>query len=231
MGWEDDIPKWQVKNVPPIVDQQCVWCGMQPLMTRLACGKQEARLQHDRGPTSVKNWVKQMTGVCMLQYDLLCSWADKICTISSRRHCCAEAAHPLSGARTTFCPSTLDLMQVVGSLADRKAKIRSSATAGGGVNKREELGEAVYGVCTQVVGSLADRKARPGKPLAGLLVQQGQSCMLMAPEDLPTFTMLHPGRIIQRQVLSLNQPWTEVRLCSETFNLFLVGVQCSAVPA
>ncbi|CAL8460817.1 g348 [Coccomyxa elongata] len=74
----------------------------------------------------------------------------------------------------------------------------------------------------KVVGSLADRKARPGKPLAGLLVQQGQSCMLMAPEDLPTFTMLHPGRIIQRQVLSLKQPWTELRLALE---VLIDGVQ------
>ncbi|EIE25515.1 Metallo-hydrolase/oxidoreductase [Coccomyxa subellipsoidea C-169] len=74
----------------------------------------------------------------------------------------------------------------------------------------------------KVVGSLADKNAQPGKPLAGLLVQQGQNCMLMAPQDLPTFTKLHPGRIIQRQVLHLNQPWPELRLALE---VLIDGVQ------
>ncbi len=75
-------------------------------------------------------------------------------------------------------------------------------------------------LCMQVVGSLADKNAQPGKPLAGLLVQQGQNCMLMAPQDLPTFTKLHPGRIIQRQVLHLNQPWPEVRCRCHLLTLF-----------
>lgn len=76
-------------------------------------------------------------------------------------------------------------------------------------------------MCLKVVGSLADKKAQAGKAVAGLLVQQGQSCMLMAPHDLPTFTMLHPGRIFQRQVLSLNgQPWSEVLHHPSSLNTF-----------
>lgn len=108
---------------------------------------------------------------------------------------------------------------------------RTKASAWRGVIQHGKVGDPVGGVCTQVVGSLADRKARPGKPLAGLLVQQGQSCMLMAPEDLPTFTMLHPGRIIQRQVLSLNQPWNEVRQYCDAHSLFLMGLLLHAVLA
>ena len=33
--------------------------------------------------------------------------------------------------------------------------------------------------------------------------------LLLAPEDLPTFTKLHPGRVRQRQALPLGCPFSE----------------------
>lgn len=65
-------------------------------------------------------------------------------------------------------------------------------------------------VFMQVVGRLADKRPREGKALEGLLVRlQGQNDMLMAAQDLPSFTKLHPGRITQRQALSLRQPFSQ----------------------
>ena len=65
-------------------------------------------------------------------------------------------------------------------------------------------------LCTQVVGGLADKRARVGQAVQGLLVRgQGHSDLLLAPGDLPTFTKLHPGRIRQRQALTLRCPFSE----------------------
>ena len=68
------------------------------------------------------------------------------------------------------------------------------------------------GKLVQVAGSLAHKKARAGVQLQGVLVQQGGRHTLVAAQDLPAFTSLHPGRILQRQVLSLRKPFSEVRL-------------------
>ena len=35
---------------------------------------------------------------------------------------------------------------------------------------------------------------------------------MVAAQDLPTFTSLHPGRILQRQILALRKPFSEVSL-------------------
>ena len=63
----------------------------------------------------------------------------------------------------------------------------------------------------QVAGSLAQKKARAGAPLQGVLVQQGSRHTVVAAQDLPIYTSLHPGRILQRQILSLRKPFSEVR--------------------
>lgn len=62
----------------------------------------------------------------------------------------------------------------------------------------------------QVAGSLARKKAKVGAQLQGVLVQQGGKHTVVAAQDLPAFTSLHPGRILQRQILSLRKPFTEV---------------------
>ncbi len=59
-----------------------------------------------------------------MQCDLLCSWASRFLSISSRIPCCAEAALPLSGARTPFCPLSLDSMHTcIASLAPGSTQI------------------------------------------------------------------------------------------------------------
>ena len=68
------------------------------------------------------------------------------------------------------------------------------------------------GQIVQVAGSLAQKKTRAGAPLQGVLVQQGGRHTVVAAQDLPAYTSLHPGRILQRQILSLRKPFSEVRL-------------------
>ncbi len=63
-----------------------------------------------------------------------------------------------------------------------------------------------------MAGSLAQKKARAGAALQGVLVQQGGRHTVVAAQDLPAYTSLHPGRILQRQILSLRKPFAEVRL-------------------
>ncbi len=64
----------------------------------------------------------------------------------------------------------------------------------------------------KVVGRLGEKAARLGQPVRGLLVQgRGGARSLMHHEDLPRFTKLHPGRVVQRQVLALHRPFSEVR--------------------
>ncbi len=64
----------------------------------------------------------------------------------------------------------------------------------------------------QVVGRLADRAAGAGAAVAGLLVRQaGGPDLLLAPDDLPAFTRLQPGRVLQRQALALRQPFAQAR--------------------
>ncbi|KAK9822187.1 hypothetical protein WJX81_008406 [Elliptochloris bilobata] len=70
----------------------------------------------------------------------------------------------------------------------------------------------------KVVGRLADRAAGEGAGVAGLLVRQpGGGDLLLAPDDLPAFTRLRPGRVLQRQALALRQPFAQVRLALEGF--------------
>ncbi|PRW05865.1 Cleavage and polyadenylation specificity factor subunit 3 [Chlorella sorokiniana] len=68
----------------------------------------------------------------------------------------------------------------------------------------------------KVVGRLGEKAARLGQPVRGLLVQgRGGTRTLMHHEDLPRFTKLHPGHVVQRQALALHRPFSEVRLALE----------------
>ena len=62
----------------------------------------------------------------------------------------------------------------------------------------------------QVVGRLADKPAAEGAQMRGLLVRQGYTDSLMQPADLPLFTRLRPGRILQRQALPCSKPFSQV---------------------
>lgn len=64
----------------------------------------------------------------------------------------------------------------------------------------------------KVVGRLGEKAARQGQAVRGLLVQgRGGGRSLVHHEDLPRFTALHPGRVVQRQALALHRPFSEVR--------------------
>lgn len=64
----------------------------------------------------------------------------------------------------------------------------------------------------KVVGRLGEKAAQPGAAVRGLLVQgQGGARSLLHHDDLPRFTKLHPGRVVQRQALALHRPFSEVR--------------------
>ena len=65
-------------------------------------------------------------------------------------------------------------------------------------------------VAVQVVGRLADKPPAEGRPLAGLLVRHGYADSVMHPADLPLFTKLRPGRILQRQAVACSAPFSEV---------------------
>lgn len=65
-------------------------------------------------------------------------------------------------------------------------------------------------LCHQVAGRLGDKPPVAGRPLAGLLVRSRGRDTLLAPADLPAYTKLHPGRILQRQALPLTCPFSEV---------------------
>ena len=67
--------------------------------------------------------------------------------------------------------------------------------------------------CFQVAGALAQKQAKAGAQLQGVLVRQGGKHTVVAAQDLPNFTSLHPGRILQRQILSLHKSFSEVILC------------------
>lgn len=62
----------------------------------------------------------------------------------------------------------------------------------------------------QVVGRLAEKRAATQQALQGLLVRHGAQDSIMHPADLPYFTKLHPGRVLQRQLLPLDKPFSEV---------------------
>ncbi|KAL4445408.1 hypothetical protein ABPG77_011233 [Micractinium sp. CCAP 211/92] len=68
----------------------------------------------------------------------------------------------------------------------------------------------------KVVGRLGEKPAAQGAAVRGLLVQgRGGARSLMHHDDLPRFTGLHPGRVVQRQALALHRPFSEVRLALE----------------
>lgn len=50
--------------------------------------------------------------------------------------------------------------------------------------------------------------------MRGVLVRQGLQDSLMAAQDLPVFTKLRPGRILQQQTLLLRQPFAQACPCS-----------------
>ncbi len=81
----------------------------------------------------------------------------------------------------------------------------------------------------QVVGRLADRAAGAGAAVAGLLVRQaGGLDLLLAPDDLPAFTRLQPGRVLQRQALGLRQPFAQARL--PALSPHALNPQCHPAP-
>lgn len=65
----------------------------------------------------------------------------------------------------------------------------------------------------KLVGRLAEKAPAPGQPVRGLLVQRsaGTQGVLLHHDDLPRFTKLHPGRVLQRQAIALHKPFAEVR--------------------
>ncbi|PSC69750.1 Cleavage and polyadenylation specificity factor subunit 3 [Micractinium conductrix] len=68
----------------------------------------------------------------------------------------------------------------------------------------------------KVVGRLGEKAPSQGGAVRGLLVQgRGGERSLLHADDLPRFTKLHPGRVVQRQALALHRPFSEVRLALE----------------
>ena len=64
----------------------------------------------------------------------------------------------------------------------------------------------------KVVGRLGEKAAAQGTAVRGLLVQsRGGGRALLHHDDLPRFTKLHPGRVVQRQALELHRPFSEVQ--------------------
>jgi hypothetical protein len=80
--------------------------------------------------------------------------------------------------------------------------------------------------CTaKVVGRLGQKAAAVGAGVRGLLVQsRGGGSTVMHHDDLPRFTKLHPGRVVQRQAMPLHRPFTEVRAGGQQG-----GVRCTWV--
>ncbi len=62
----------------------------------------------------------------------------------------------------------------------------------------------------QVVGRLGEKPPVEGRDVKGLLVRQGAEDLIMAAADLPSFTKLHTGRILQRQAILITQPFAKV---------------------
>jgi cleavage and polyadenylation specificity factor subunit 3 len=67
----------------------------------------------------------------------------------------------------------------------------------------------------RVVGRLAEKRPAEGDSMRGLLVCRRGKHMLMHHDDLPRYTKLHPGTVVQRQALALHRPFSEVRLALE----------------
>lgn len=67
----------------------------------------------------------------------------------------------------------------------------------------------------RVVGALAQKRPSEGDILRGLLVRRKGTHVLMHHDDLPRYTKLHPGTVVQRQALALHKPFAEVRLALE----------------
>jgi len=81
----------------------------------------------------------------------------------------------------------------------------------------------------RVAGSLADKPLQVGAVLQGVLINPLASGtggaaepLLLHPDDLPTYTRLHRGRVTQRQALATNLPWAKLRLAME---VIFEGVQ------
>ena len=74
----------------------------------------------------------------------------------------------------------------------------------------------------QVMGSLADKRPTNHEPVRGILVKRRGISTIVSQEDLPRYTKLHPGTVMQRQTLALHKPFSEVRLALE---LTFEGIQ------
>lgn len=84
----------------------------------------------------------------------------------------------------------------------------------------------------QVVGRLAEKRPATEQALQGLLVRHGAQDSLMHPSDLPYFTKLHPGRVLQRQLLALQKPFSEVSrpaVVGTTIKLCMLGLSPESI--
>eukprot|EP00890_Picochlorum_soloecismus_P004992 jgi/Picsp_1/5494/NSC_02853-R1_protein len=68
----------------------------------------------------------------------------------------------------------------------------------------------------QIVGKLAEKRPADGDSMRGILVKRkGSAPQIMSQQDLPSYTKLHQGTVVQRQSLALHKPFSEVRLALE----------------
>ena len=75
----------------------------------------------------------------------------------------------------------------------------------------------------KLVGRLAEKPPREGQPVQGLLVKRGGTHTVLHHDDLPKFTKLHPGRVLQRQAVALHRPVAEVRAAGKEAAALLGG--------
>lgn len=66
-----------------------------------------------------------------------------------------------------------------------------------------------------VRGKLADCPPKAGDVLRGVLVQQQGQDQVVGPEELSTFTKLAAGKVLHRQAVAINKPFSEIRLALE----------------
>lgn len=66
-------------------------------------------------------------------------------------------------------------------------------------------------------GRLGEKPPREGAAVRGVLVRQGGgfATQLLAPSDLPRYTKLLKGSVTQRQAISVDVPFTAIRLALE----------------
>lgn len=67
----------------------------------------------------------------------------------------------------------------------------------------------------KVMGRLSEKQPRSGDHLRGVLVRKAYTDTLLHPEDLPTYTKLYTGRVLHKQAIALEKPFSNVRLALE----------------